>query len=63
MRNEVKSSKAKLQSLQADKMSLEVTIEKTRKDAQDSLEKVQQDYQELKIERDELKTTCENLKT
>ena len=24
---------------------------------------MQQDYQELKIERDELKTTCENLKT
>ena len=62
MRNEVKSSKAKLQSLQADKMSLEVTIEKTGRDAQDSLAKAQQDYQELKIERDGLKTACENRK-
>ena len=44
-------------------MSLEVTIEKTGRDAHDSLAKVQQDYEELKIERDELKTTCENLKT
>ena len=43
MLNEVKYSKVELQSLQADKMSLEVTIEMTGRDAQDSLEKVQQD--------------------
>ena len=38
MRNEMKSSKAELQSLQVDKMSLEVAIEKTGRDAQDNLE-------------------------
>ena len=41
MRNEVKTSEAELQSLQADKMSLEVIIEKTGRDAQDSLAKEQ----------------------
>ena len=40
MCNEVKSSKAELQSLQGDKISLEVTIEKTGRDAEDSLAKV-----------------------
>ena len=44
MCNEVKSSKSELQSLLVDKMSLEVTIENTGIDAQDSLAKVQQDY-------------------
>ena len=43
MLNEVKSSKAELQSLQADKMSLEVAIEKQGADAQNSLAKLQQD--------------------
>ena len=49
MCNELKYSKAELQSLQVDKMSLEVTIEKTGRYAQDSIAKVKQDYQELKI--------------
>ena len=64
MRNELKSSKAELQSLQADKMSLEVSIEKTGRDAQNNLaelQRLQQEYQELKIERDGLKTTYEYL--
>ena len=55
MLNEVKSSKAELQSLQADKMSLEVAIEKRGADAHDSLEKLQQEYQELRTEGDGLK--------
>ena len=44
MRNEVKSSKAELQSLQADKRSLEVAIERTGRDAQGNLAKLQQEY-------------------
>ena len=42
-------------------MYLEVIIEKIGRDAQDNLAKVQQDYQELKTERDGLKIACENL--
>ena len=37
MRNEVKSSKAELQSLQAGKITLEVSIEKVGRDAQNNL--------------------------
>ena len=40
MQNEIRSSKAELQSLQVDKMSLEVAIEKTGRDAQDNLAKL-----------------------
>ena len=54
MLNEVKSSKAELQSLQADKMSLEVAIGKTGTNAHDNLAKLQQEYQDLKTERDGL---------
>ena len=44
MLSEVKSSKAELQSLQVDNMSLEVAIEKRGADAQDSLAKLEQEY-------------------
>ena len=57
----MRSSKEELQSLQVDKMSLEVAIEKIGRDAQDNLSKLQQEYQELKTERDGLKTSYENL--
>ena len=53
MQNEVKSSKAELQSLQVDKMSLEVAWE--------SLAKLQQEHQELMSKKDGLKTVCESL--
>jgi len=37
MQNEVKTSKAELQTLQANKMTLEVSMERTGKDAQNNL--------------------------
>ena len=40
MRNEVNSSKAELQSIQVDKRSLEVAIERTGRDAQGNLAKL-----------------------
>ena len=42
-------------------MSLEVAIEKRGEDDQDSFAKLQQEYQELRTERDGLKTTNENI--
>ena len=40
---------------------MEVAIEKIGREAQDSLAKLQQEYQELRTERDGLKTTNTNL--
>ena len=51
MQNEVKTSKAELQTLQVNKMTLEVSMERTGKDAQNNLaelQRLQQEYQVLK---------------
>ena len=64
MQNEVKTSKAELQTLQANKMTLEVSMERTGKDAQNNLaelQRLQQEHEVLKTEKDDLKTTYETL--
>ena len=57
----MRSSKAELQSLQADKISLELAVENTGRDAQHNLTKLQQKYQELMTEKDGLKTAYEGI--
>ena len=66
MQNEVKTSKAELQTLQVNKMTLEVSMERTGKDSQNNLtelQRLQQEYQVLKTEKDELKASYETLST
>ena len=46
MQNEVKNSKAELQTLQENKMTLEVSMERTGKDAQNNLAELQRLQQE-----------------
>ena len=65
MQNEVKTSKAELQTLQENKMTLEVSMERIGKDAQNNLaqlQRLQQEYQMLKTENDELKASYETLR-
>ena len=52
MMSEVKTSRTKFQTLQADKNDLEISAEKTEKNAQDSLSKLQK----LQLEHQMLKT-------
>ena len=64
MHNEVRASKAELQILQASKMALEVSVEKNERDAQNNLaelQRLQQEYQVLKTEKDDLKKSYETL--
>ena len=60
----MKTSKTELETLQENKMTLEVSMERTSKDAQNNLvelQRLQQEYQVLKIEKDELKASYETL--
>ena len=62
MQNEVRTSKTKLQTLQANKVALEVSVEKTEKDAQNSLaelQRLQLEHQVLKTEKDDLQVSYE----
>ena len=64
MHNEVTASKIEFQNLQASKMALEVSVEKNERDAQNSLaklQKIQLEYQVLKIENNDLKVSYEAL--
>ena len=64
MHNEVRNSKIELQILQENKMALEVSIEKTEKDAQNSLEELQRlqlEHQVLKTEKNDLQVSYETL--
>ena len=57
MMSEVNTSRAKFQTLQVDKNDLEISAEKTEKNARDSLaelQKLQLEHQMLKTERDDL---------
>ena len=53
MQNEIKSSKAELQVLQAERISMETT--------QECLDKMQQEYQELRVEKEQLLGKIEDL--
>ena len=64
MHNEVRTSKAELQTLQEINMALEVSVEKNEREAQNNLaelQKLQQEYQGLKIEKNDLKVSYETL--
>ena len=64
MQNEVRTSKKKLQTLQANKMTLEVSEEKTEKDAQNSLaelQRLQLENQVLKTKKDDIQVSYETL--
>ena len=64
MQNEVRTSKTELQTLQANKVALEVSVEKTEKDAQNSLaelQRLQLEHQVFKTEKDDLQVSYETL--
>ena len=61
MQNEVKNSKVELQTLQASKMTLEVAVEKNAQNSLEKIRRLHQEYQVLKTENDDLKTTYETL--
>ena len=64
MQNEVRTSKAELQTLHVNKMTLEVSVERTEKDAHNSLaelQRLQLEYQLLKTEKNDLKVSYETL--
>ena len=64
MQNEVRTSKAELQTLHANKMTLEVFVERTEKDAHNrlsELQRLQLEYQVLKTEKNDLKISYETI--
>ena len=64
MMNEVRTSRIEFQTLQANKEDLDISVEKTEKNAQDSLaelQKLQLEHQMLKTKRDDLCVSYENL--
>ena len=64
MHNEARIVKIELQTLQANKMALEVSVEKTEKDAHSSLAKLQRlqlEHQILKTKKNDLQVSYERL--
>ena len=64
MQNEVRTSKAELQNLHANKMTLEVFAERTKKYAHNrlaELQRLQLEYQVLKTEKNDLRVSYETL--
>ena len=64
MQNEVRTSKTELHTLQANKVALEVSVEKMEKDAQNRLAKLQRlqlAHQVLKTEKDDIQVSYETL--
>ena len=64
MQNEVRTSKAEIHTLHANKMTLEVSVERIEKDAHNSLaelQRLQLEYQVLKTDKNDLKGWDETL--